>query len=226
MSVERITVFEDFRKIGSRWNSLLPCVEDNSIFFTHEWFLSWWKSFSFGKSLEILLFKDKQGELLGIAPLMAEANTLRFIASQEVTDYCDFLIRKGKAEEFYPQLLDYIKIHYSSVERTELINIKSSSPTLALLPRLASKHNILCSLSDIEVTPILELPPSYKDFLSLLTRKSRHELRRKLKRIENLEGVKTVKVIDPEGLQTAIETFIDLHRGSDPSKEEFWKKRG
>ncbi len=226
MIVERITGSEHFRKIGSSWHSLLQSSEDNSIFFTHEWFSSWWKSFSADKSLEILLFKDKQGELIGIAPLMVQANTLQFIASQEVTDYCDFIVLKGRAEEFYSKFLEYLKIHYSTAEKTELINIKSSSPTLTFLPRFASKHNIFCSLSEAEVTPALDLPPSYEDFLSFLTRKNRHELKRKLKRIENLKGVKTVKIKDSESLKTAIEIFIELHKESDPLKEKFWRKKG
>lgn len=226
MRVERITTLEDFRKIRNQWNSLLRSSEDNSIFYTHEWFCSWWKSFSFGKSLETLLFKDKQGELLGIAPLMSEGNKLRFIASQEVTDYCDFVVRKGKAEEFYPQLLDYLETHYSNVEKIELINIKSTSLTLASLPRTAHKYGYSCLQSKAEVAPFLDLPPTYEEFLSLLSRKNRHELRRKLRRINNLEGVKIAKIINPPGSQTAIKAFIDLHKQSEPSKKKFWEKEG
>lgn len=226
MRVERITTLEDFRRIGSQWDSLLRSSEDNSIFFTHEWFFSWWKSFSSGRSLEIFLFKSDQGELIGIAPLMSDQNELRFIASQEVTDYCDFLIGKGKAEEFYLQLLDYIRNHYTRMERIELINIKSSSPSLSLLPRVASKQRYSCLQSESEVTPILDLPPSYQEFLLLLSRKSRHELRRKLRRIDNLEGRKIVRIAGPPGLQTAIKAFIALHRRSEPAKEKFWEKEG
>ncbi len=226
MRVERITTREDFRRIGSQWDSLLRSSEDNSIFFTHEWFFSWWKGFSSGRSLEILLFKSDQGELIGIAPFMSDQNELRFIASQEVTDYCDFLIGKGKAEEFYLELLDYIRNHYSRMERIELINIKSSSPSLSLLPRVASKQRYSCLQSESEVTPILDLSPSYQEFLSLLSRKNRHELRRKLRRTDNLEGRKIVRITGPPGLQTAIKAFIALHRQSEPAKEKFWEKEG
>lgn len=226
MKVERITDFEDFKKIRAGWNTLLLLSEENSIFLTHEWFYSWWKCFSEGKSLEILRFQDEQGEMIGIAPLMTEENILRFIASQEVTDYCDFITAKGRGEEFYENLLGYLKIQYSGIKRIELINIKSSSPTLVFLPQVAPKHDFSCLSFEVEVAPILELPSSYEDFLRLLNRKSRHELRRKLRRMDNLQGVKIVKAADPKGLLTSIETFIDLHRKSAPSKREFWQRRG
>lgn len=226
MRVERISDVKSFQKIRTNWSKLLLSSEENSIFLTHEWFYSWWECFSEGKSLEIFLFKDEQGAPIGIAPLMAEGNALRFIASQEVTDYCDFILVKGRAQEFYENLLDYLRIHYSSLKRIELINLKSSSPTLAFLPRLAPKHNFCCSFSEIGAAPTLKLPSSYEDFLRLLSRKNRHELRRKLRRMDNLQGIKTVKVIDPKSLQTSIETFVGLHRRSSPSKEEFWKRKG
>jgi len=226
MRVKRISDFKSFQNLKTSWNKLLLSSEENFIFLTHEWFYSWWKCFSEGKSLEILLFKDEQGKLIGIAPLMAEENTLSFIASQEVTDYCDFIIVKGRAEEFYENLLAYLKIHYAGIKRIELMNIKYSSPSCRLLPQIAPKHNFSCSVFEIEVAPGVVLPSSYEDFLRHLSRKNRHELRRKLRRIDNLQGKKTVKVIDPKGLQTSIETFIDLHRKSTLSKQEFWEKKG
>lgn len=226
MKIERITEFEHFRKIRRRWNSLLFSSDENSIFLTHQWFYSWWKCFSEGKFLEILLFKDGQREPIGIAPLMVKKNSLYFMASPEVTDYCDFITAKGRAEEFYHRFLAYLKIQYSGIKKVELMNLKSSSPALFFLPQLGPKYNFSCSFSEIEVSPVLELPSTYEDFLRLLDRKYRHELRRKLRRMDNLQGVKTVKVTNPKNLQTSIETFIDLHRKSDPSKQEFWKRKG
>lgn len=224
--MDRITDFGQFQRLRAEWNSLLSSSEDNSIFLTYEWLISWWKTFSEGKSLAILLIKNEKGECIGIAPLMSEGNIFRFIASQEVTDYCDFIILQGRAEEFYQKFLGYLKIHHLGIERIELMNIKSTSAALTLLPRLAPKHGFSCSFSEIEVTPILKLPHSYQDFLSLLSRKNRHELRRKLRRMEELDDAKIVTVSDSKELHAAIENFIELHRKSDPLKQEFWGKKG
>ncbi|MFQ6110367.1 MAG: GNAT family N-acetyltransferase [Candidatus Aminicenantales bacterium] len=223
MEVERLTEADEFQKVGNAWNELLISSRQNNIFLTHQWFSSWWEWFSQGKSLEVLLLKNRKGRLIGAAPLMRDGERLRFLASEKVSDYCDFVIRKGKEKEFFIHFLDLISLRYPRVRTIELNNIKQSSPTLVLLPEIAASHQFSCASWEKEVTLVASLPPSYEDFLSLLSRKSRHELRRKLRRMEELEGVKFVKVTHPKEMQAATKIFIDLHRRSGPSKESFWK---
>lgn len=226
MEVIRITDLEAFQETRELWNDFLRSSGQNCIFLTHEWFLSWWKSFSEEKSLEILLFKDKEDGLVGIAPLMREGNILRFMASREVTDYCDFIVLEGKEKEFFDSLFDYLKSQYSEIRSIELWNIKQSSPTLLFLPQLAPHHDFSFSSLESDVTPVLSLPSSYEKFLMLLGRKSRHELKRKLRRMEALEGLRNERIKDPKELQTAVRAFIHLHRKSGKAKEKFWKRKG
>ena len=226
MKVECIRDFESLEELKDLWNELLFSSDQNYIFLTHEWISSWWKCFSEENSLEILIFKDEEGSLEGIAPFMIKNKILRFIASQEVSDYCDVITHKERRREFYENLLSYFKKNYSDVEKIELMNIKSSSPTLSFLPRLAPEHGFSSSCTEAEVAPLLELPSSYENYMKGLSKKNRHELQRKLKRIESLEGVKITKVTDTKELQSFLETFIALHKEGSPSKERFWKEDG
>ena len=237
MKVESIRDSESLEKLHDKWNELLFSSESDSIFFTHEWVASWWTCFAEDNSLEILIFKDEGGSLAGIAPFMTkggldksspynEGRTLRFIASQEVSDYCDFIMLDSRREEFYESLLSYLRRNYSDIDKIELINIQSSSPALSFLPDLATEYGYSSSFTETEVAPILELPSTYEDYISGLDKKCRHELRRKLRRMESLEGVKVKKITDKNELQSAIETFIALHREGSPSKQRFWGKKG
>ncbi|MFP4082229.1 MAG: GNAT family N-acetyltransferase [Candidatus Aminicenantes bacterium] len=226
MEVEAVHDFRNFQKIGREWNGLLASSEENSVFLTHQWFCTWWKCFSEGKSLQVLLFKDGAGKLVATAPLMKEKNTLRFMASREVTDYCDFIVCKGMARELYGHLMDFLEDRYRHTEKIVLLNIKSRSSTLDFLPRLASKYNFSCSSYASEVAPLLELPSSYEEFLKLLARKNRHELRRKIRRINELDGVKMLRITGQKNLTEAVESFIRLHRKSSSSKQAFWEKKG
>jgi CelD/BcsL family acetyltransferase involved in cellulose biosynthesis len=226
MKVECIRDFESLEELKDSWNELLFSSEQNCIFLTHELISSWWKCFSEDNSLEILIFKDEEGNLVGIAPFMIKNKTLRFIASQEVSDYCDFITLNGRREEFYQNLLNYLKTTYSDVAKIELMNLKTSSPTLSFLPSLAQQHGYSSSYTETEVVPWLELPSSYEDYMKDLSKKNRHELQRKLKRIESLEGVKITKITDTRELQSSLETFIALHKEGSPSKERFWEKKG
>ena len=226
MKVERIRDFESLDELKDTWNKLLFSSEQNCIFLTHEWISSWWKCFSENNSLEILIFKDENENPEGIAPFMIKNKTFRFIASREVSDYCDIITVNGRRKEIYENLLNYLRINYSDIKKIELMNIKFSSPTLAFLPPLAPEHGFSSSCIETEVAPLLELPSSYEDYMKGLSKKNRHELRRKLKRVESLKGVETAKVTKTRELRSSIETFIALHKKGSPSKQKFWQKKG
>lgn len=222
MKIERVTDLGRLKKIENEWNQLLFTSEQSCPFLTHEWILTWWECFSRGCSLEILLFHDERENLVGIAPLMFQEKILRFIASREVSDYCDF-ISTGSSEGFYKRLMDYITNEIKGVKKIELMNINSLSATLNCLPHLAEKHGFLCSSKEMDVTPLLELPSTYERYMKSLSRKKRHELSRKLRRMESLKGFTIKKITETDEMPSAIESFIDLHRRSGPAKSKFWK---
>jgi CelD/BcsL family acetyltransferase involved in cellulose biosynthesis len=226
MKVDRINDFDRFLGLAEEWNSFLYNSGKDCVFLTHEWFRSWWEYLSGKNSLEVLLFKDDQDRIIGIAPLMTDGRSLRFMASHEVTDYCDFLFLQDKKEEFYNSLLYYFSENYLDQTRLEFINIRSSSPTCVLIPEMASDYGFSHSLIETEVTPVLSVPSIYKDYINGLKRKNRHELRRKLKRIERLDGIKIKKITETRHLQPAIESFISLHKKSSPEKQAFWTIEG
>jgi len=224
MKVERIQDFRRFKEISDTWNELLHSSDQDCPFLTHEWISSWWECFSEGNSLEVLLFHDERENHVGMAPLMIQGNVLRFIASEEVSDYCDFMFMKGYKGEFYECLFGYFETMPSNIEKIELMNVSSSSSALDYFPLLASTHGFSCSKEEIEVAPVLEFPSSYEDYLENLSKKKRHELRRKLKRMESLDGVRVERITDTKNLRTYLDRFIALHKQGSSSKAKFWEK--
>lgn len=226
MKIERLTEFEKFIRLRKQWNALLSRSEHNTIFLTHQWFEAWWRSFGKEYRIEILLARDDVGNLVGVAPLMTSKIGLYFMASHEVTDYCDFITGAGKIDQFYELLLDYFQKHYAHIKNAEFINIPSASRTLISLPHIAPEKNFSCEISEYEAAPILILPPSYDTYLGSLDRKNRHELRRKIRRLKSSGQVSIRRKTEPQELNAAIQDFIILHRESSASKQEFWKKEG
>ncbi len=224
MKIEYIRSYKRFQEIPDAWNEVLHSSNQDCPFLTHEWISSWWECFAEDNSLEVLLFKDERENPVGVAPLMIQDNTLRFIASEEVSDYCDFVFMKGHREEFYESLFGYFKTVSSNIEKIELMNVPSSSSTLDDLPRLAPKHGFSCAKEEVEVAPVLELPMSYEAYLENLSKKKRHELRRKLRRMESLEGIRVEKITDSQDLRIYLDKFIALHKQRSSSKTKFWEK--
>jgi CelD/BcsL family acetyltransferase involved in cellulose biosynthesis len=226
MKVDRITEFNRFLRLAEEWNSFLNVTDTDCVFLTHEWFCSWWECLSAKNSLEVLFIKNDQDQMIGIAPLMTDGRNLRFIASHEVTDYCDFLTLPDKKEEFFRGLLHYFKENTLDRTHLEFINIPASSSTCVLIPEMAAKYGFSHNLVETEVTPVLSVPSTYKDYTNGLKRKNRHELRRKLKRIKRLDGIKIKKITETRHLLPAIESFISLHEKSSPEKQSFWETEG
>lgn len=226
MKIERLEKFDRFIRLRKLWNELLFRSEQNTVFLTHQWLEAWWRSFGKEYEFSILVARDDDGTLMGAAPLMASDHRLSFVANQEVSDYCDFIIDAEKTDRFYELLLECLQQSYAHIINVELINIPSSSPTLISLPRIARGRGFSCSIFESETAPILSLPTSYDTYIGSLERKKRHELRRKLRKLESLGHISIQSKRDPQGLNAAIQDFIILHRESSASKKEFWKKEG
>ena len=198
MKVERITTYERFVDIKMDWNTLLFCSGQNCPFLTHQWFDAWWKCFGQDGELEILFFWDDSGSLGGIAPMMVSDAALRFMASHEVTDYCDFISCVDNRDEFYANLLDYFQTNISKYSHVEFINIPDSSPTLSSIRGLSARHEWEYKAHESEIVPILVLPGSYDEFLQNLSRKNRHELRRKTRKLESLGKICIERITELE----------------------------
>jgi CelD/BcsL family acetyltransferase involved in cellulose biosynthesis len=226
MRIERLEKFDKFIRLRKQWNELLSRSKQNTVFLTHQWFEAWWRSFGKEYEFSVLLARDDAGDLIGAGPLMASDDRLSFMANQEVSDYCDFIIDAEKIDPFYELLLDYFQEHTGYIRDVELINIPSASPMLISLPRIASERCFSCGISESEVVPILTLPSSYEKYIDSLNRKSRHELRRKLRRLESLGQISIQTKREPQEMNAAIQDFISLHRKSSASKQEFWQQEG
>jgi len=226
MRIEKISALEKLVEVRDEWNELVKSSSQNCVFLSNEWFCAWFENFGESYQLSVLLFRDQENRLYGAAPLMETSEGLKFIANQEVTDYCDFIVERGKEELFFRKYLEYWQKEIKQNTHLFLINIREESPTLSILSRMADEHHLKNSVLEAEVAPSLDLPLTYEAYLKNLDRKNRHELLRKKRKIDSHRGVFHKRVNDPDGVRNHIDLFIDLHRKSHSSKREFWKKKG
>ena len=140
-------------------------------------------------------------------------------ANSDTFDYNDFIVAAGKEPVFYPALLDAIDAN--GARRLDLYSISEDSPTLAILPKLARDRGYRVDVQDEDVAPRAALPATWDDYLAGLSKKDRHELRRKLRRLERHDNWRWYCVSDPDEASRRMDTFIDLMRRSDPAKAEF-----
>jgi CelD/BcsL family acetyltransferase involved in cellulose biosynthesis len=71
-----------------------------------------------------------------------------------------------------------------------------------------------------DVCPIIDLPLSWEEYLMMLDKKQRHEVRRKLRKADAAD-TRFFLVGADDDLQAEMKAFIDLHQKSAPEKDAF-----
>ena len=201
------------------WESILPHCEMNNIFMTPDWQYIWWNRFAADK--EVIIEPVQSGHnVSGIVTLLRKSNILTFIGNSDVFDYMDFPVVSGMEENFYRYLFNRL----GAIEWNEILleSIPEGSPTLEFLPDIARKENYCVSVFESDVTPFLELPHHWDEYLSGLRKKDRHELRRKLRRLETQGDFRQFEVdFTTADVQSEMSEFFVLMAKSASYKEQF-----
>ncbi len=222
-----ITAYTDdsaFDALQREWLPLLQGAPVNHIFYTWEWQKTWWEAYCPGALRIIACHLD--GQLVGIAPLFLTESegrrTLQIIGCVDVTDYLDLIVDQEHATAVYSAIADYLAAGREDFNALDFCNIPFDSPTRQILPQLLEARGFTTAVEQQEVCPVIELPADWAGYLSMLDKKQRHELRRKIRRAQG--GEKTIDWYIVDGrhdLDEEISHFVRLMAASDPEKEAF-----
>src|SRR6202165_1503860 len=209
-----------FAALRGDWEDLEQRAAEDNIFLTYVWQHSWWNDLGEGQ-LDIVTFRD-HGRLVGLAPTYQDTvggfPAVRFGGGLEVSDYLGMLVEPGYenavGRAFLAHCLEYpglvIDFHF----------LRSDGVTLRLLTSAARDMDRRVILEDEEVSPRIDLPGGWERYLATLSKKNRHELRRKRRRLEDAGGW-TLDETGGETLGHDLEVFFDLHSKSSRAKHDF-----
>jgi CelD/BcsL family acetyltransferase involved in cellulose biosynthesis len=209
---------EDFPSLAEPWEGLLPMCPTNTIFSTPQWVKSWWQEFGGGKEL-LLLSVRRDGELIGIAPLMRQGESISLIGGSDICDYMDFIASPDQERVCLTLFLDYLES--MNWHHIDLQSLLPHSTVLSHLAPLAREKDYSVEITKEDVSPQVILPQSWEDYLSRLKGKERHELRRKLRRLSQVKSARYYTVEDRDLLSRDLEDFFKLFQQSGPEKMEF-----
>ena len=207
-----------FEEAADHWERILPCCPTNTIFLTPHWQQLWWQEFG-GNAELCLLTVQEEDSVRGIAPLMVKDGIISFLGDTDLFDYHDFLVPQGTKDGFYKTLLDYLES--MNWHTLDLRSIPSGSPTLDNMAAIAREKEYGLEVTREDVTMGTELPNSWERYLSGLKKKDRHELRRKLRRLERSGEARQYACTDPDSLSGCMGDFFRLLRASRHDKAEF-----
>ena len=203
---------------AAEWGRLLPQSVVSTPFQTLEWQRVWMNEVGDGASPQILKFVDGQ-QTLGMASLRCDGDSLTFVGDEDLCDYNDFLVLPGYERPFFDALLDYLDEEGCSGLR--LFSLTEDSPTFTLLPEVARSRGCDVDVVQQEVCPGRQLPEEWEEYVAGLSKKHRHELRRKLRRLNTAEGVRWYSLTEPQEVDAAMDDFLELLAMSRQDKAEF-----
>ena len=145
-------------------------------------------------SLDTLLLKTEEDQLIPVG-------------NKDYVDYRSISDRKRDIADILIES-DYKGVIIDSIKFDEVQALQESI--------VGSNLSVKLLKGDISV--LLDIPETYEEYLSNLSKKNRHELKRKLKKFQREFPEYEISFGSNED---HLATFIDLHRNSSKEKEEF-----
>lgn len=221
-----------FETLHDEWNALLARGVCRVPFLRAEYQAGWWAHRGGGEwpeaELVVVTARDEAGALAGVAPLFAARNrdgrpALLLVGSIEISDYLDLIVAPAAVEEFCGALLARLQQpDVPAWEVLDLYNLPGLSPTRAALGRAAAAAGWAATQHRLEPCPAIALPEEWELYLNtMVEKKERQEIKRKLRRAEGGEQKVTWRRVGAED-DLALETdaFLNMMALS-PDKDRF-----
>lgn len=186
------------------------------------WLKAWWSVF--GHDCEPLIAVVRLGEVIvGVGPLMIQDKVIRFLGSPDVCDYFDCAVAPGRERLFFETLFAYLSA--KDLKNLDLGPVRPDSKVHKFFSENRHPGTPECHIKKNDVSVELDLPGTWDDFLDALDGKQRHELRRKLRRLQEAGSVRFRMVDGGAELPQAIETFLGLFTMNRNDKAAFMTSR-
>lgn len=214
----RVELRSSFAGLEAAWEGLRACSPANHVFLSYAWQTTWWSILGPPETLHLILVWDGD-DLAAVAPLWRDGRSLRFVGGVDLTDYLDCLYQLDAA----PVLFEALRHHLAEAGGLDLdlACLPEGSPTIASLSDFAASGAFRVRVEEVDVCPAVDLRGGWDGYLTGLTKKDRHELRRKLRRLEAAGAVRHSQIASLPAIREAWPDFFRLHALSRPEKVEF-----
>ena len=172
---------ENFHWFSAYWQDNSAGLNWDNFFVLPPWLRVWQQVFA-PEARSCILVGRQENRVIGIAPLILTGQTASIIGNPDVCDYADFIVAPGKGDVFCAALLDEFK--QRGVELLSLASVRPDSVVMTSMLTTARQCGCEVACEKDEVTLERDLPATWNEYLQILSTKQRHEVRRKLRRLE------------------------------------------
>jgi len=190
----------------------------DTLFVLPPWIQAWKETLGANETLCILVAHDAAGPS-GVLPLVRHGDSAVFAGDPDVCDYFDAVTAPGREEAACRAFLQ--GFWQQGLESLDLGPLRPQSTLLTHLVPLCHEAGCAVDVSRTDVTVDMALPDSWEAYLSTLSGKQRHEVRRKLRRLEEAGPVSFHTVTEPEKTDEALDRFFRLFQSNREDKARF-----
>jgi CelD/BcsL family acetyltransferase involved in cellulose biosynthesis len=209
---------EDFTSLEAFHSDPHSVLRWELVFTLPAWLKTWWQNFGAGAELYLRAVR-KGDKVIGIAPLQIRDGKACIIGSANVCDYQDFITSPGSERDFFAAILADLKQH--DIKTLELESLRPDSCSVAHLVPLAQECNYKIDFKQSDVSLDIDLPHSWEEYLNKLDRKQRHEVRRKIRNLQEAGLTNYRSVEDKNSIPQALDAFLRLFPDYRADKAEF-----
>ena len=225
LTVTEYTEWTAFELLAPRWDALLEQCSTRTPFLTWQWQKLWWNCWKQNRHLRIITVEEENGRLCGIAPLFEEKGNetrkLMLLGSSDLCDYLDCIIATGEEEDFYRTLLSFLATSSPEPITLNFNSLQAHSPTISFFQAASGKDGYSVDSHQEDTAPGLDLPSDFELYLKMLSKKDRHEMRRKRRKAEKEQEVVFRTITDPFQVMDTLPHFLTLFRKSAKTKNDF-----
>jgi CelD/BcsL family acetyltransferase involved in cellulose biosynthesis len=229
MQIEIARDTDTWAALALEWNDLLETSHLRVPFLTYEFQRAWWDHLGGGEwkdaELNIMIGRDADGQILGIAPLFKTRDATgrsvyHFIGSHEIADFLDFIVNPANHAEFLQAVLQKLS-EDEGWQTLDLYNLLDTSRTTEILSSLTVADSLDFKVDTLQPSPYIPVPPTLDAYMASLDAKQAHELRRKMRRAAKNPVPISIEIVEDEGqLPKALEDFFALMR-QEADKDRF-----
>jgi len=209
---------ESFDWFAAYWQDDNNSLNWDNFFVLPPWLRVWQQVFAPEAHLCFLAGRQ-DGRVTGIAPLMLTEHTASIIGSPDVCDYADFIVTPEKGTEFCTALIDALK--QREIEQLDLVSVRPDSVVMTAMREAAQQIGYEVACIEDDVTLERDLPATWDEYLQVLNAKQRHEVRRKLRRLEEAGVVGFHFIEDAESVPGFMDIFLKQFVESRDDKATF-----
>jgi len=208
---------EAFEALEPEWAALHARVPGATPFLHPAWHAVWLRHFG-ADTAPVFLSIRREEELIGVASLDMEREMARELGDHNVRDYAGPLSLPGEEGAIAAGILEWLREDLTPA--VTFWGLPADAPITGALEQAAAlgwtverRHEAVC--------PGVDLDGDFEAYVAALSKKDRHELRRKMRNLQAAGTTGFESSDTPAGTAAKLDRFFELMRMSRGDKDEF-----